>query len=387
MPRKSPASLAVTALLAQFGRLPTRAKIVVAGVVLLGAGMFFLLARPGSPQVSAQGSNPANGDVLFCWWNVENLFDDKDDKRNSIDDEYDDGFALNQKLRDLKYDHIATALLKMNAGVGPDVIALCEVESVRAGDILKGVLNRKLKEAKADDKLQYSNLMMKNLNGGRHIAPCVITRLPVIPQLTKMHGGNLRILESHVVVNGHDLCVLASHWTSQIKQRDGSDGDSGRDKYAVTLYEAFREMNKKNNDADVLICGDFNDTPTADPVAKGLGAVADRTKVKPTPNEPFFLNLLGGKDPATFGTIYYSGKPLIYDQICVSPGMLDGKGWSADPDSVTVPTEGLMRTGATRRDPWRFEKPTRDMKDSERGYSDHFPVLVRLKVGPKANDP
>jgi len=387
MPRKSQSTPAVTALLGAFRQLPAQARMLVVVAVVLGSGVLFLLTRAGGPAVSARGSNPANGDVLFCHWNVENLFDDKEDKRNSIDTEYDKSFAQNQKLRDLKYDHIATALLKMNAGVGPDIIALCEVESVRAGDILRGVLNKKLKDAEADDQLQYTNLIMKNLNAGRHIAPCVITRLPVIPQLTKMHGGNLRILEGHVSVNGHGLCILASHWTSQLKQRDGSDGDSGRQKYAIKLYEAFRPMNKKNPDVDVLLCGDFNDTPESDPVVKGLGAIADKSKVKPTENEPFFLNLLGGKDPAKFGTIYYGGKPLIYDQICVSPGMLDGKGWSADPASVAVPTAGLMRTGATRRDPWRFEKFDRNLRDAERGYSDHFPVLVRLKVGPKANDP
>ena len=387
MPRKSQTTLAVQALLGAFRQLPAQARLLVVVAAVIGGGVLFLLTRPGPPAISAQGSNPANGDVLFCHWNVENLFDDKEDKRNSIDTEYDKAAAQNQKLRDLKYDNIATALLKMNAGVGPDIIALCEVESVRAGDILRGVLNNKLKDAKADDKLQYTNLIMKNLNAGRHIAPCIITRLPVIPQLTKMHGGNLRILEGHVSVNGHDLCILASHWTSQLKQRDGGNGGSGRDKYAVELYKRFRELNKKDTATDVLICGDFNDTPDSDPVAKGLGAIADKSKVVPTPNEPFFLNLLGGKDPAKFGTIFYSGKPLIYDQICVSPGMLDGKGWAADPASVAVPTAGLMRPSATRRDPWRFDKFDRDIRDAERGYSDHFPVLVRLKVGPKANEP
>jgi len=388
MPRQSPASAALlTAVVGLFCKMPAGARWAVAGAVVVGVGALVLITRAGGPAVSVQGSNPDKGEVLFCHWNVENLFDDKDDKRGTIDEEFDNPFAQNEKLRDLKYDRIASALLKMNNGVGPDIIVLCEVESVRAGDLLRGVLNKKLKDAKADDKLQYGNLMMKNLAAGRHIAPCVITRLPVIPQLTKLHGAQLRILESHVLVNGHDLCILASHWTSQLKQKDGGDGDSGREKYAIKLYEAFREMNKKNNDVDVIVCGDFNDSPDADPIVKLLGALADKSKVKPSADDPPFLNLMGDKDPAKFGTLFYNGKPLIYDHICASPGMLDGKGWSVDPDSVSVPTDGLMRVGATKRQPWRFESPKREMKDSERGFSDHFPVLVRLKVGPKANDP
>ena len=389
MPRQSPASAALlTAVVGLFRKMPAGARWAVAGAVAVGVAALFLITRAGGPAVSAQGSNPDKGEVLFCWWNVENLFDDKDDKRGTIDEEFDNPFAQNETLRDLKYDRVASALLKMNGGVGPDIIALCEVESVRSGDILKGVLNKKLKDAKADDKLQYVNLMMKNVAAGRHIAPCVITRLPVTPQLTRLvGGGSLRILESHISVNGHDLCILASHWTSQLKQKDGGDGDSGREKYAIKLYEAFREMNKKNNDADVLVCGDFNDSPDADPIMKLLGALADKSKVKPSADDPPFLNLMAGKDPAKFGTLFYNGKPLIYDHICASPGLLDGNGWSVEPDSVSVPTEGLTRVGATKRQPWRFDNPGREMKDSERGFSDHFPVLVRLKVGPKANDP
>ena len=389
MPRQSPASAALlTAVVGLFRKMPAGARWAVAGAVAVGVAALFLITRAGGPAVSAQGSNPDKGEVLFCWWNVENLFDDKDDKRGTIDEEFDNPFAQNETLRDLKYDRVASALLKMNGGVGPDIIALCEVESVRSGDILKGVLNKKLKDAKADDKLQYVNLMMKNVAAGRHIAPCVITRLPVTPQLTRLvGGGSLRILESHISVNGHDLCILASHWTSQLKQKDGGDGDSGREKYAIKLYEAFREMNKKNNDVDVLVCGDFNDSPDADPIMKLLGALADKSKVKPSADDPPFLNLMAGKDPAKFGTLFYNGKPLIYDHICASPGLLDGNGWSVEPDSVSVPTEGLTRVGATKRQPWRFDNPGREMKDSERGFSDHFPVLVRLKVGPKANDP
>lgn len=346
-----------------------------------------LLQSCDSPENRSKTETPVgDGETsfLFCTWNVENLFDDKKDKRNSIDTEYDTAYAENETLRELKYDRIAGTLLKMNDGKGPDIIACMEVESVRAAELLQGALNKKLFDAKADDKLQYKNVAMKNLNGGRHIAPCLITRLPITPQLTRMHGQQLRILECHVNVNGHDLCILASHWTSQLKQRDGTDGDSGREKYAVAIYEAFREINKKNIDCDFLVCGDFNDSPDAEPIVKVLGAIGDKTKVKPTDKEPFFLNLMAGKDAAKFGTIWYGGKPLIYDQICVSPGLLDNKGWSADPDSVATISAGLMRTGATRREPFRFGNPAKDMKDTERGFSDHFPVVVKLKVDAKA---
>ena len=56
--------------------------------------------------------------------------------------------------------------------------------------------------------------------------------------------------------------------------------------------------------------------------------------------------------------------------------MLGGNGWSVVPDSVqTINT--LVAPGEKHKRPWRFGNP----KDkAERGYSDHFPVTVRLKV-------
>jgi len=334
-------------------------------------------------------AKPKDGEAkeyFFCFWNVENLFDDKDDKRNTVDEEYDDPFAENAELRKLKLDRLTSAILKMNDGNGPDILACCEVESVRAGELLMNALNAKLKDAKKDDLL-YKFLLMQNLDAGRHIAPCVITRVPCDLGATRLNKNKLRILETHLKVNGHDLCLVATHWTSQLKQTDGSSGDEGRNKYANTIFDRFRQLNKDDIHTDYFACGDFNDSPDADPIVKNLGAIGDKTKVKPgndPKEEPFFLNLMNGKDPAKFGTIWYDGKPKVYDQICVAPGLIDNDGWSVDPSSIATITEGLIRKGATRREPWRFGDPKRDLKDSERGFSDHFPVTCKLKVAAKA---
>ncbi|MFO0938261.1 MAG: hypothetical protein U0798_17285 [Gemmataceae bacterium] len=331
--------------------------------------------QPVKPAASGEARQ-----ITFCFWNVENLFDDQDDKRNSVDEPYDNAFSHNSKLRQLHYDHTAQMLLKMNGGRGPDIIACAEVESIRAAEILMGTLNKFVKNP--SDK--YKHVLMKNLDAGRHISTCVITRLDVSNLSTKQHGGNLRILETHVYANGYDLCILATHWTSKLKQEGGGNGDSGRSKYANTIYNVYQKLAEKNPSTDFLVCGDFNDTPDSPQVVDGLHATGDRKKVTKTSRNPNLLDLFANKDPNKFGTIWYQGQPLIYDHICVSPGLLDDDGWSCDPDSAKVWTDGLLRPGGTRREPWRFGDPNRnDLRESERGYSDHFPVLVNLKVAAK----
>jgi endonuclease/exonuclease/phosphatase family metal-dependent hydrolase len=362
-----------------FRKLPVRSRVVlIALAVVVGGVYLWATHRPADPLAGQPtGGDPGSGQYLFCFWNVENLFDDKvDPGRRSADKGYDEAFGEDSKLRQEKYDRIASALLRMNDGRGPDIFAFAEVESVRAADLLRGVLNAKLSAAKADPKLQYTQVSMKNIgnDAGRHISTGVITRLPVAHQLTRVHGRNLRILETHLVVNGADLTVMSSHWTSQLAQRDGGVGDAGREKYAVAIYDAYVAATKRNPAVDFLVCGDFNCTPESDVVRNVLGGLSDRTKLT---NPPAFLNLFAGKDPNKFGTLWYSGKPLIYDQICVSPGLLDANGWACDPDSVRSVSEGLTQPGGTRRQPWRFGDP-QNSPVGGRGYSDHFPVTVRL---------
>src|SRR5439155_7064311 len=175
----------------------------------------------------------------FCFWNVENLFDDHHDGReNKADKEYDAWFATDREILRLKYDHLSEALIQLNHGKGPDILAVVEVESRRAAELLQEALNKRL----SDPALHYTHLLMKELAAGRHIAPAILPRLPVVADRTRLHGSRLRILEGHVEVNGHDLVVIASHWTSR-----NSDGHGEhRDKYAYQIHGVFGAMFTRN---------------------------------------------------------------------------------------------------------------------------------------------
>jgi endonuclease/exonuclease/phosphatase family metal-dependent hydrolase len=270
----------------------------------------------------------------------------------------------------LKFNHLSDALLGLNGGKGPDILVVAEVETVRAAELLRDALNRRL----ADESLHYQHLLMKELNGGRHIAPAILTRLPVRANRTQLHGHQLRILEGHIAVNNHDLVVIATHWTSRVTDKRGDQ----RAKYGDQVYGLFKAMYRTNPDVDFLVCGDFNDPPDAPSVTQHLHAGGDLERVRQGSSEPLLFNLFAGKDPqAGFGTIYHQGTWAIFDQIAVSPAMLrGGGGWTCDLASAhTVNT--LYRPGDRQKRPWRFGNPHDQF---QRGYSDHFPVTCRLKV-------
>ncbi|MBI3408446.1 MAG: endonuclease/exonuclease/phosphatase family protein [Planctomycetes bacterium] len=316
------------------------------------------------PELQIPGGGA--GDFLFCFWNVENLFDDQRDGRTGPGDrEYDPWFADNPDMLKLKLEKLSEALLALNKGKGPDILAVCEVESIRAAELLQQALNSRL----TDPSLHYTHVLMKEIKGGRHIAPAILTRLPVVRDKTRTHGNRLRILEGHIVVESHELVVLASHWTSHVTE--GSD--RGRNDYANKIYGAANAMYHSNPAVDAIICGDFNTGPDDPAVTESLHA----TGALPTQTGDSLrlLNLFADKDPARYCTHYYK-RPLIYDQIIVTPGMLDGVGWSCDPASVQV-IQTLKKPGDRFDRPWRFGGAH---ERGQRGYSDHFPVTVRLKV-------
>lgn len=333
---------------------------------------FIIISLAGCPQNPPPPAAPtANspGEYLFCFWNVENLFDDQKDHRTGPGDaEYDTWLSQHPAALQHKLGRLSEALMRLNEGKGPDILAICEVESIRAAELLRDALNKRLPEP----ALHYQTVLMKEIAGGRHISPAIITRLPAIKDRTRTHGNRQRILEAHLNVNGRELVVIASHWSSRLRK----ESDHGRASYADKIYGATKAMFLNNPQVDVVICGDFNDTPQDDSVTQHLRATGDLELVR-TNTDLRLFNLFATKEANKgFGSHYYH-KWFIFDQIVVTPGMLDDRGWACDPQSVRT-INSLTRPGDKIGRPWRFGS---EKDDGPRGYSDHFPVTVRLRVG------
>ncbi len=344
--------------------LVRRFVALLSGLLLFAAVVAGCRNPPGPPPDETGGKGERT--VFFCFWNAENFFDDQDDKRKGPGDkEYDPWFANHPEVLKLKLEKLTEALLKMNDRKGPDIIALVEVESVRAGELLKDALNAKL-----DKSLAYTSVVMREVKVGRHIAPCVITRLPVEADRTQQLDKKMRILKMHVIVNDRELVLFVTHFTSRL-----SGGKERRAEYGNKIYGAYRAMVTNNPKVDVLVCGDFNDGPDDVSIVQHLHAVGDRAAVLKSGDEPKLFNLMAGKDAKEYGT-YYEGHWDMFDQIMVSPGMLDRQGWWCDEASVR-PFKETARPKDRLGRPWRFGNPN-DM--APRGYSDHFPVTLRLHV-------
>jgi len=319
--------------------------------------------RPAAPA-----SDPGPGKYLFCFWNVENLFDDVEDGRTGQGDpEYDRYFATDKAALEQKLRNLSSVLIRMNNGKGPDIVALAEIESRRAVELLQEALNRRLE----DQRLHYTELLFKAPTGGRHIAPAILTRLPVERDRTQILGNRQRILEGRVKVAGRPLVVIASHWSSRISDKTGAT----RAKYGDVIYGRFRQIATANPQVDLLVCGDFNDNPDDTSVLAHLHATGDEAAVGQS-RPPLLYNPFARLYEKGGATLIFNGRKYIFDQICLSPGLLDEQGWGYVSGSARI-TEELADS---RWRPLRFGGANDRRPLEARGASDHFPVSVELRV-------
>lgn len=285
----------------------------VGGLLIVGSIVLAVFLGPSSgtnDNVSAQGA--LGSGPLFCFWNVENLFDDQVDKfPNEPDRSFDLYFAKDAMALERKLELLCRVLLHkdLSKGLGPDILALAEVESYRATELLAKALNSRLK----DPKLHYQALVWKDVGGGRGIATGLIARVPLLKEKTRIHGKRQRILEVHLNVGGEELVVFPTHWSSRISDKTGN----GRKNYADTIYSRYKSLVKINPKAKVIVCGDFNDDPTDESVKNHLYGTGDREAVLADKGGPKLLNLLIPAHKRGEGTHFYRTTAHVFDQILV----------------------------------------------------------------------
>jgi endonuclease/exonuclease/phosphatase family metal-dependent hydrolase len=354
----------------------------VVGVLVLGYFVWTYWPKGETPPPPIVGDGrPAT--FLFCSWNVENLFDDADDARNR--DDMEDWFGTDPAAFQSKLDRLAEGLLKMNGGVGPDVACLVEVESERAATALMDKVNSRLEATGYGDR-KYTHVLFKESVTDRRTAPAILTRLGVNADRTGKIGNpsrNGRILEGHLHYNGHKLVVIAAHWTSRLT--DGKEDAHRRLSYANDCYTRVRAILHENPDADVIVCGDFNDQYRDQSMRVGLKATNDPYVVGYSLEEPRVLALFANwaRDREPTGTVFNRdhGGWAVFDHICVTRGLLNPGGWSCDPASAMVFAPDEFRFQSRDREPFRYGGPS----TKERGFSDHFPVTTQLNVAGAAD--
>lgn len=347
----------------------------------------------------------------FTWWNLENFFDTQDDPI-SRDFDYTPQKGWTPAVFNAKKANLAAALNATHNGLGPELLAVAEIEKDSLLEELIAAMGiAHLKVVK--DPQGTSDLR------GIDVAVAYDDRkLRVLASVTHVVHLRYRTRDIFEVVfevkdTGEQLVVIASHWPSRRRGKYASDPlriavaeniaylVESRVKFEPKEYETLRSQNKlsevqKKWEAKVMVVGDFNDEPDDRSVVEHLKASREPDRVSGETNDidkfdketadyrardMFLFNAtVKFVGQSEMGTFFLAGLPSgekftnrysVLDQLVVSRGLLSGSGLTLDLDSVAIFRELIVATKTGR--PRSFDRKTK------KGTSDHLPLTATLK--------
>ena len=290
--------------------------------------------------------------LLVMFWNVENYFDTYDNPGTS-DEEFtptgDNRWSW--KRFEKKRDDIAKTLLLAADEYGelPGIIGLAEIEN-------SFVLQQLLEEtplARAGYKYIH-----KDSPDSRGIDVALLYReekfKPLHTKYIEASFPTRDVLYTKGVADGKDtLHIMVNHWPS----KRGNESSSGKKREYVSLMvsRTVDSILRSSPDANILLMGDFNDTPDSGPL-QNLGQLTN----------------LAQKAKGAEGTYKYQHDWSIIDQILVSENLVKHAGKRME---IFAP-EALLTEDAT----YMGIKPKRTYSGPRYlgGVSDHLPVLLKI---------
>lgn len=307
-------------------------------------------------------------------YNVENLFDTKDDP-NTKDEEFTpDGVKKWTKDRyEKKLNDLSKIMLSVPGKILPAVIGLAEVEN---RTVLEDLINeRGIRKGKYE-------IVHEDGPDVRGIECALIYQ----PELFKYKDHEYISVEDpanpeyphrrilHVqgtAADGSTLHIFMNHWKSR---REGSaETEKQRIFTAITLRKQLDLLLAKGTEHKVLIMGDFNDEPTNRSILNGLSASGKRKNINFGDHYNFFYDM---HNQHKLGTYNYRGQWNMLDQIIVSYNLLNqANGLSASYDAGRIIKEEEMLYKSEKYDEM-LPSSTYGGPEYYGGPSDHLPVYV-----------
>ncbi len=318
---------------------------------------------------------PAEYHIAF--WNVENLFDIEGSPRREEKVARAIGADIagwTQSLLDKKVSQLSTIISKMNNGLGPDLLGVCEVENKFVVNLLAqslGALGRNYKVIHHDTQDKRGIDVAFLYDATRLTVPEPIEQNVFSHFVLRRTATRDLVQVSFRTVRGRHLVVIGNHWPS----RSGGQAESAayRAMAGETLsYFHERILGIHGDKTPVLALGDFNDEPF-DPSITDY-ALGTRTADKViSGRNPYFQNLMWPLMGKGLGSFYFDGQNML-DQILVNKNFLK-------PDSifkVKTNSANVLRLApmTDKKGPRPIHFGGMGKPVNQNGFSDHFPVEV-----------
>ena len=304
----------------------------------------------------------AQTDLRIVFYNVENLFDTRNDSLTNDDEFTPDGTRHWTNYKYWQRIKKTSKTLKIVGGwEAPDIIGLVEIEnyyvlkSLIYSDPLKssnyGIIHRESPDHRGIDvALLYKKDKFFPINHKFY---------PLKDEKGKIMRSREIVYAKGIVHGGDTLHIFTIHFPSRY---GGYKKSEPKRLNAVNrLMSITDSLNRKFNNPNIIIMGDFNDTPNNKSIIN-----LDKNK---------WLNLLD----SNHGTHKYQGKWAKLDHIFVSNSLLNKENEIYLIGETNVFKEPFLLEEDKKH---LGEKPFRTFVGFKYngGFSDHLPVYINLKI-------
>ena len=311
-----------------------------------------------------------------AFYNLENLFDTEDDPKK-FDEEFTPNGAnhYTEEVYQKKLHNMATVLSQLATEKTPEGPALIGVAEIENDKVLKDLIAEPELKSRNWRIVHFESPDTRGIDVGllynpKYFKVLSAKALPV--DITE--NGKREYTRDVLYVTGKlgddTFHVFVNHWPSR---RGGESATVWkRAKAAQVSKNVINELVKTNPNAKCIVMGDLNDDPIDPSVAKTLGAVGDKDKVRPgglfNPWMEYYKNGIG--------TLGYNDSWNLFDQIIISYGFVKPQANSWKFYKAEIFNRKFLKSqfGQYKGYPHRSFSGTTWID----GYSDHFPTIIYL---------
>lgn len=312
------------------------------------------------------------------FYNLENLFDtivDLDPNKILQDDFTPEGpKAWTSDRYHQKLNNLSTVISELATEVNPEGVAILGVAEIENKSVLEDLVKEEKLKSRNYQIVHYESPDKRGIDVGFLYNPKYFKVESSQVYSLKMPEDSSFFTRDQLVVNGYLndelIHVIVAHWPS----RSGGEKRSAPKRIAAgqlarSIIDSLEQINPK---AKILFMGDLNDDPTNLSIKKHMNTVAKEEDVKQenlfNPMESFYKKGIG--------TLAYRDTWNLFDQIILSPGLVDNDYSTYKYYNAKVYNKSYMKQSSGRYAGYPLRSYAGGAYTA--GYSDHFPVYVYL---------
>lgn len=305
-----------------------------------------------------------------AFYNLENLFDSTHDEYTLDKDFTPEGeFQWNKDRYNRKIQNLSNVISKIGrkqSELPPVFLGVSEVEN---DTCLKDLINAEKLKPYSYDFVHYDSPDERGIDVAflyqkKHFELIYSDNYPLMLIDSAGDRDYTRdILLVHGKLFGKPVYIIVNHWPSR---NNGAKTSSYKRVQAAKLVnEVIEDIYKECETAKIIIMGDFNDEPNSESIKNNLMSGA-------------FFNPMLNMQQNKIGSVRYSNKWYIFDQIIMSDNLLNNTPNQLKFIEADIFNDHFLQEPKGKRK--GSPKRTFVGKWHLGGFSDHFPVLAYFKT-------